>query len=499
MELTFQNKPWKCLRTVRQDVRNEELTQEVRLAEAMPDVGRVLAAWGQPLIRSKQWSGSDISVSGGVMVWMLYMPEDGGGVQSVETWLPFQLRWDLPPTQHDGTIRTACRIQSVDGRSTSPRKLMARCVLSVWAEAAEPVQLDIPQGMEFPEDVQLLRTAHPVRLAVEAGEKPFLMDEILELPGSCQGIDKLLRYELQPELIDMKIMADKVVFRGTALLHILYLGEDGDLKTWDFELPFSQYTDLEGEYGQNGECAVTMALTSMELDQESERRLRLKAGLTGQYVVYDTQMLETVEDAYSPRRSVTVQYRTLDLPAVLDMRREVRHVEHVQDRSAAQALDTALYMGHCVVRRQPDGGRLEQSGMFQTLFYDENGQLQSALSRWEKNWPWESGESTHMSAMTGCAGKLQTIANNGSLESQADIAVELMEKDGKGLDVVVGLELGELKETDPGRPTLILRRAGKQSLWEMAKSCGSTVEAIRQINDLTQEPKRGQVLLVPVL
>jgi LysM repeat protein len=36
------------------------------------------------------------------------------------------------------------------------------------------------------------------------------------------------------------------------------------------------------------------------------------------------------------------------------------------------------------------------------------------------------------------------------------------------------------------------------SLWELAKETGSTMDAIRKANGLTQEPRQGQMLLIPV-
>lgn len=498
MELTFQNKPYHCMRTVRQDVRSEEKTQEVRLADSMPDVGKVLGAWGQPLIRSKQWQGNSMSFSGGVMAWILYMPEDGGNVQGVETWIPFQMRWDLPDTQRDGTIRVSCRMQSMDARSTSPRKIMARAVLSVWAEALEPTQVNVPQPEVLPEDLQVLSSTYPVQLPTEAGEKPFLLDEVLELPGSCPGIAKIMRCELQPELIDKKIMADKVVFRGAAVLHILYMAEDGGLKTWDFEMPFSQYADLEREHGPNSDCAITLALTSMELDRESESRLGLKAGLTGQYVVYDTQTVDAITDAYSPRRQVSVNRQAVQLPVVLDMRREMRHIEHTQERNAMQAVDTGLCVGHCGVRNQTDGVKLDLDGAFQTLYYDDEGKLQCSIARWEDSWQMAADENSATWAMTALSGRPQSAAGGGALDSRADIAVELLTMGSEGLEMITALELGELTEPDPVRPALVLRRAGKGSLWELAKRCGSTVDAIRQANRLTGEPEKDQMLLIPI-
>ena len=64
--------------------------------------------------------------------------------------------------------------------------------------------------------------------------------------------------------------------------------------------------------------------------------------------------------------------------------------------------------------------------------------------------------------------------------------------------MVTGLTLGEVQEPDPGRPSLILYRAGKTRLWDIAKQNGSTVEAIRKANGIAEEPEPGRMLLIPV-
>ena len=58
MEVTFQNQGCPCLKPVLRQARNAEQSQEIKLAEGMPDVGRILTAWGQPILRGKEW-GSD--------------------------------------------------------------------------------------------------------------------------------------------------------------------------------------------------------------------------------------------------------------------------------------------------------------------------------------------------------------------------------------------------------------------------------------------------------
>ena len=56
-----------------------------------------------------------------------------------------------------------------------------------------------------------------------------------------------------------------------------------------------------------------------------------------------------------------------------------------------------------------------------------------------------------------------------------------------------------MQQPDPDRPSLVLRRMDGSDLWNVAKSCGSTVQAILQANGLVQEPEQGRMLLIPVM
>ena len=320
MELTFSKTACQCLRKAVSKIQTQEQTQEVRLTDSMPDIGRVLGSWGQVLIRSKEWRGSAMAVSGGVMAWVLYAPEDGSAPVSMESWIPFQMHWEFPQTERDCIMNIVPLLRSVDGRSTSARKLMVRCNVSVLGEGMEPAQVDVYSPGEVPEDVQLLRRNYPVKLPQEAGEKAFVVEEQLEMPASIPSVDKIIRYELLPELIDQKVMAGKVVFRGAAIVRVLYRTEDGTMGAKDFEIPFSQYTDLEREYDQESDARVTMAVTSLELDTGDDDTLLLIAGLVGQYVVFDRPVIEVVEDAYSPTRAVSPRMEEAALPMVLDDR-----------------------------------------------------------------------------------------------------------------------------------------------------------------------------------
>ena len=245
MELQFNKTVIPCLRTVAREVQTQEQTQEVRLSDGMPDVGRVLSSWGQVLLRGKEWRGGGAGASGGIMVWVLYVPEDGSEPRCVETWLPFQIKWDFPDFGRDGTLCVSPLLRSVDARILSARKLMVRATVSVLGQAMVPCEGELYTPAELPEDVYVLKNTYPIQIPAETGEKMFNLDESLTLPASVPELAKVIRYTLNPVLTDSKVVADKLVMRGVANLDLLYRGVDGQLHSWRWEIPFSQYAEVK--------------------------------------------------------------------------------------------------------------------------------------------------------------------------------------------------------------------------------------------------------------
>lgn len=490
MELQFEKSTLDCLATLSCEQKCVEQTQEVRLPDMMGDIGKVLACWGQVLLRGKEWRGSSMGVNGGVMVWVLYAPEDGSAPQTVESWVPFSMKWDFPETDRDGYMNVSLLLRCADARTLSARKLMVRVGVSAQGHAMVPMQKELASPQGVPEDVQLLRRSYPVKLPREAGEKAFQIEETMSAPA----MEHILRYEFIPVVADQKVMAGKVVFRGNGQLHVLYMASDGTPKSWDTEVPFSQFTDLEREYDDTAEIIMTPLVTNLELDQGEEGTLALKAGLTAQYVVYDRSMVEVVEDAYSPSRQVSVKIDELQLPMVLDQRSEPLRLEQTA-QGLGQVVDVACMTEQPAIHREADALQLEVPAVFQVLRMEGDGTLQSEILRTQNTLQMCVDESSR-----ACADFMLTLwpqAVGGGIHADGQINVSV--RAGQGMPMVTGLSLGEMTEPDPNRPSLILRRTRGEQLWELAKESGSTVDAIRKANQLTNEPENGKMLLIPVL
>ena len=493
MELQFPKNAFGYLRRAAWEIKNEEQTQEIRLADSFPDIGRILGTWGQPLVRSKEWHGSSMRVSGGIMAWVLYMPEEVGAPRCVETWIPFQIHWDFPQTQHDAAMRVACQLKGIDARSVSARKIMVRSLVSAVGEALEPVHTEIYHPEAVPEDVQMRKQDYHICLPVEAGETVVTLDEELTPNSSSGQINRIIYCSMEPELIDQKMMGDKVVYRGNACVHFMCACDDEQICGFDFDIPFSQYAQLERLYDGGATADVMLAATNLEIDVQENGMLRLKAGIVGQHVVYDKSTLEIVTDAYSIKRSATLRYQPLELPAVLDMRQEILKAESTIDEEM-QILDAAICLPQPDQHREYQKIRMEIPGSVQILGNGNEDTLIGSSMRWQKELEVPIDEEAEILARSRPKGRKQISGKNVNW----DFAVDMLATAMTDIPMVTGMELGELIEENPDKPSLILRRVGDSSLWDIAKTYRSTVSSIREANGLTDDPLDDHVLLIPV-
>ena len=498
MELPFEKTVCRHWRQKLYTLVRQEETQELKLPEAMPDVGRIIAAWGQTVIRGKDWHDTGAGISGGVLVWMLYAPEDGGALQRIESWIPFQSRVDFPERGDSGVLRVEGILRCVDARSISGRKIQFRAGIGLLVQALEPAETEIPVPGELPDDVEQLRRSYPVNLIREAGEKSFLLEEDVELPSGLPEPEKLIYYRLDPEILEEKVLGSRAVFRGAGKLHLLYQDESGRLTGYDCEIPFAQYMELEREYEAEAALSTLCAVTSLELEQRSGGGLLLKCGLTGQYTVEDTLKIELLEDAYSPCRSVSLEKSALELPAWVDSRRELLSLGQSFPADGTRVVDQIFCPDLPVLTECSGMASMEYGGTFQTVLQNADGGYAGKTLRDSQTAQWKTECATvPFSIPRGTA----ICRREGSLwRTETQVVADLRSLCETPMETVSGVELGEETAPDPERPSVIIRRMGDQeSLWELARDCGSTVGAIRRLNRLEGEPDDDRLLLIPVV
>ena len=243
---------------------------------------------------------------------------------------------------------------------------------------------------------------------------------------------------------------------------------------------------------------MTLAVTSCFQVEQTEGALWVRYTIAAQYLVDQTTLVETVADAYAPGRELNMETKTLEAPAILEKRTETVSSEANLQMDGVQA-DDILFLPDFPRQYREEGGiALEIPGTVQLLCQGPDGALRAVSSRWEGKLTRPTGEDAALTALPATPPAPQMTVSGGKATLRAELPLSLTTTGGQGIPMVTALALGEDTQPDPQRPSLILRRAGTDSLWELAKATGSTVAAIRCVNKLQDEPGPNQILLIPV-
>ena len=496
MEVNFNQSQVSCLKPIISQVHTQELTQEVRLPEAYPDIGRIIGCWGQPLIRSKEWAGNSMSANGGIMAWVLFAPEDGSQPRVVDAWIPFQCRWGFPEMSDNGVITVQTFLANLDGRSTSARKILLRADVSAVGQAMEHKKETVYSPAQVPEDVQLLIRNYPVEVPVEAGEKQVQIDE--QITWEKAPFQQIVSYTFSPAIEDSKVLGNRLVFHGQGKLQVVYMTDDGGVQHWDIQIPFSQYKELDGDYEPGVKAWILPVLTAMELEKNEDGSIQFRAGIATQYTLFDTKVLELVEDAYSPQRQVNIQSEQLRLPIRLDSPELHLNAEGNINSDVAQVICIDAYVSNPSVHFGEDCDQVMLNGNYQVLYLDGDNQLMRESVSFNCGMPLQSADENHIYLWVESGSRPEYQPGREGIKLYNNYQVSAQVYSGQSIPMVVGLEMGEITEPNPERPAVILRRAGDEGIWNLAKACGSTVEAIKSANHLTDEPASGTLLLIPV-
>ena len=236
-----------------------------------------------------------------------------------------------------------------------------------------------------------------------------------------------------------------------------------------------------------------------DLNLDEEGHFRLKCGMVAQYAVEDVRQLPVVEDAYSPLRELNMEQREQTLMPLLESASREIPIQQTIPQEANVIADVSFLPDFPRQRRNGGEVELELPGTLQVLYYSPEGVLQSAGARWEGRLEGKAHPEArvHGIPMPGAIPEAQITPEGIRLNRTVPLMMTTWAE--QRFSSVTGIEPGQQREPDPARPSLILCRAGEDSLWNLARENGSTVSAIREASGLEGEPQPGQMLLIPVL
>ncbi len=501
MELVFQEQKLEILSRILCDTVSQEQTADVIIPDSMSDAERVAEAFGTLLVRAEECGEDSAAVSGTVQAGALLVCEDGS-VQRVDAEIPFSVRRDYPKQTDECIMQSRCILRSVDARLLNSRKVLLRVCVSCTISVYAPKTFTSYDISEPAPNLQLKRTVLPLRTPALLGEKSFAVNEVLELPNGRPEIRRLLKCLYRTQIEEERMVGNKAVFKGNLTVHALYEGDDEELHTYEWSVPFSQYAELERELDE-GDLRTELSLTSAEAEPDSQfgsRRLLVGANLLAQCTAFCVQNVSVIEDAFCTDADLTPTWETWSVTGILDQQ-ELRETATAEcDQQAQRIVDCWFAPDEAVMQRAEGSMQIELPITCSVLFYDADGKLQGKTLRPAIRTETLLSENAQCCVTQVSGGETFCSAGSGGISLRVPVKVCVDSFAEHEIRAVSGGEITRTEETAPRRPAVLLRLTDQEeSVWEIAKSCRANLQLITAANDLSgASVPAGTLLLIPM-
>ncbi len=499
MDLELNLTELSCCVPLKRQVLTAEETVEFVLSDYCADAGRIISWHTEPAIHTKRVSESGFELAGSVCVTVLYAGMDGDGLRSCRIKVPFAVRQERKEPLAFVEGQAVC--ESCECRLLNARKILCRCRVAVAAVGYEErllrfcSELSAPDGMHI---CQLRRQTDAVFLA-GMWEKEFsFMDAVSIHSGTGRG-EEVLYSCAAPRVTECRLCGSKVMVKGEMDLFALCRKEEGGCFTAREILPFAQMTDVprgweEAEFEADAEIMDhTAALTMEGAGQKVEAQVTVRLTLRAKKPCRETYL----SDLYGTDCQTDAETEIMTL-AESDRIFTKKQSLRLKAPAGLKPRSVLCARGECgcVETVKEDRGHLLCSNVtVKVLYLDETDTPALAQGSARCELRLETGEGSEFSLEKARVADVTATVGEDGIECRAEVEFAFEHRVLRKVGTVTGVKAEALKE-EKERPSVALRRMEEgDTLWQLAKSHRTTVEAIEKANGGSME--KGSFLLIP--
>lgn len=480
----------------------QEETQEAIVPDACPDILRIVDVCAQAFASRWEAREGQAAVTGIIQAAILYMPESGTELAHMDVRMPFTAQADMPELESGAILEVCTRLRKADARILNPRKILLRCDLIAEVSALQKKELSVCSGVRNSDPERICQKQKQVEYErlVSAPQRIFPMSEEIRLTGTQAPV--LLASRSGAVCTENRVIGNKIIFKGKTDVELLLQTADGAVERKTESFPFSQILEARGA-GESGSSSVQLEISEFSCVQplDDPFRLLVEAEVLAMGQVRERETATLLTDLYSTTHHTQLEKRTLRLSAPCEWNvfpQTLRDLLETGD-VVRSVCDSRFELGHILHTQEEDTLTLTAQGIISVLYLDENRQPRCVKKDIEIT--------TRASAPAGsgifyrciCPGELFAAPCAGGIEVRLSLEFHTLCCAFRTFDLVCQVSVGEARSSDTLRPSVILRlpEAG-ESLWDIAKACGTTKERIMQANELSGEDiPRQKMLLIP--
>jgi hypothetical protein len=503
--------------TVYDGCQEQPVDLDITLPDYCTDIQRILKCQIYPRITSRSVSGDRLLLEGSFTVKVFYLDAAGTSVRCYDTTDSFSTEIPLKQQADNAQVHAFPRVEYINCRATSPRRLDVHGAFSVCAKVVCMGENEVVGNIEG-DDVEQQKSTVTVNRLAGFSQQQFGIDEILELGSGKPPADSIMRSDAFATLQDFKVTAGKLMIRGEVSIKLLYSSsgenqnaENQSAETMEYTVPFSQMLDCNG-VTEDSVCDVRLNVAGLDVQIKNDYsgdktffdvQVRLFAGASA----YQKCSVTMVNDAYSRKYDLNINSRQKTMENLAELVGDTYVSQNsltVEGEKISKVVDIWNEMGS--VSASVENDRMMFRGKFSLCVLAMNEENKpfyfERLLDFEYGRAYSGGAgNTKSTADVSVAGISYRITGTG-IDVKTELRLSASVYSQIGYKVITEVTADDTRplERDTTAALCIYYADAGENLWDIARAYRTSEDAIRQENGISGESVENRgMLLVPMM
>ena len=472
--------------------------------DSKPDILSTICTSGVVCVYKKEALEDKVRIDGNINTYIMYLADDTQDkVRGINTNLDFSEMIPVSNVKEGMEASVQTKLKSIECKVINGRKIGIKASLEVDIKVYEKEDIEIVNDIQNAEGIQIQKENLTVNSLVGMGENKIYAKDNLSI-NSVDNLAEILKIDVTIVDKDVKVSYNKILAKADAKIKLMYLTEDNRVNVVEAKMPLVGFIDIPNVTEENI-CDINYEVRNIVIKPNSveEHSIYVEMEVGVSAIVYEEKQINLIQDLYSPCENLEFNKKkitTITGKRILTEIKQIRETVELEGMENKNIVDVDI---NPIIEKQENlMNKILYTGNLDVNFVLIGNDLQTEIRNskipFEYSVDIEDSENMNNKLTIEVASQDFIVQEQGIVTSNINLNMENNMYKNTNINVMNEIQTnGEREEQDYSIVLYIVKKG--DTLWNIAKQYGSTVEDIVRTNGIEDENKIniGQKLFIP--
>ncbi len=473
--------------------------------DSKPDILNTICTSGIVCVYKKEALDEKVRIDGNINTYIMYLADDTQDkVRGINTSLDFSETISVPNSQEGMETVVQAKLKTIECKVINGRKIGIKATLEVDIKLYDKEEVEIVNDLQNAEGIQMLKEDLSVNSLVGMGENKIYAKDNISI-NNIDNLAEILKVNMDIVSKDVKLSYNKILAKSEARIKLMYLTEDNRVSTVETKIPVVGFIDIPNVTEENI-CDLDYEIKNVVIKPNSteEHSIYIELEIGVMAMVYEEKQINLIQDMYSPCENLEFNKKKINTITNKQNRQESKQIrENIQLEGIENKNIIEISVTPVIDKQENLTNRIIYTGNLEITFMLADQDLQMEMRNSQIPFEYvvddiQDGENLNSKLDIEVTNQDCIIQENGMVTANIDLLMNNNMYRNTSMNIMNEIQTNGEREAQDYSIVLYIVKKG-DTLWQIAKRYGSTVDDIVRTNGIEDADKIdiGQKLFIP--